>query len=130
MRPVPPRRGQGVVDGVERGEGHTRNRRPPGIKYRPNAVAGAIERRCAAVPSTASAAALSATVRRDGTAATHLEFDRTLDPELGYHYGTALETDLRAGDQLVVATETPPQVARHEGCERASLDMEAVSFTV
>ena len=77
-----------------------------------------------------TAAALSATVRRDGNAITHLEFDRTLDPELGYHYGTALETELRSGDRLVVATETPPQIARHEGYERAFLEMEAVSFTV
>ena len=77
-----------------------------------------------------TAARLSATVRRDGDALAHLEFERTLDPELGYHYGAALETDLRSGDELVVDAATPPQIARREGYERAFVEMNPVSFTV
>ncbi len=43
---------------------------------------------------------------------------RTLDPALGYHYGTALPA---SPGTVTVRVETPPQVARHEGYETAFL---------
>jgi hypothetical protein len=58
------------------------------------------------------------------------ELLRTLDPDLGYHYGAVLD-GLRSGDELAIAVDTPPQVARHEGYETAFLDgMDEVTFTV
>ena len=44
--------------------------------------------------------------------------ERTLDPRLGYHYGTTV-AGVESSDRLRLATETPPQVARHEGYETA-----------
>ncbi len=58
------------------------------------------------------AMALSATV-----AGTDHDLTRTLDPDLGYHYGTPAAVS--AGDELTIRVETPPQVARHEGYETA-----------
>jgi len=43
---------------------------------------------------------------------------RTLDPALGYHYGTTV-AGVASGDRVAVDVETPPQVARHEGYETA-----------
>jgi len=43
---------------------------------------------------------------------------RTLDPDLGYHYGTTLGGE---PGSVTVGVETPPQVARHEGYETAFL---------
>ncbi|WP_336001608.1 DUF7350 domain-containing protein [Halorientalis halophila] len=51
-----------------------------------------------------------------------LSLEPTLDPELGYHYGSAV-TEVSAGDRLGIAVETPPQLARHEGFETAFLEM-------
>ncbi|MWG34965.1 DUF7350 domain-containing protein [Halomarina oriensis] len=65
---------------------------------------------------------LRATVERGGAAVFDSILTRTLDPDLGYHYGTAVPT-LDGGDELVVETLTPPQVARHEGYETAFLSM-------
>ena len=76
------------------------------------------------------AAGWSATVRRGGDVLTEFDLQRTFDPEVGYHYGAELSTALRAGDEVVLTPVTPPQVARHEGYERAFLDLEAVSFVV
>jgi len=75
-------------------------------------------------------AAWSATVRRGGGVLTEVDLRRTFDPEVGYHYGAELSTALRAGDEVVFTPATPPQVARHEGYERAFLELESVSFTV
>jgi hypothetical protein len=74
--------------------------------------------------------AVSATVSRDGSTAFEGRLRRTLDPELGYHYGAALDGSLQDGDELTVAVTTPPQVARHEGYERAFLEMEPMTLTV
>jgi len=54
----------------------------------------------------------------------------TLDPELGYHYGATVPEQAVSGDEVVVEVPTPPQLARHEGYERAFLQMTADSFTV
>ncbi|MUV88259.1 hypothetical protein GJ631_17290 [Natronomonas sp. CBA1123] len=74
-------------------------------------------------------AAWSGTVRRGGEDTT-VDLRRTFDSEVGYHYGAELSTALRAGDEVVLSPVTPPQIARHEGYERAFLDLEAVSFVV
>lgn len=68
------------------------------------------------------AMALSATLSRGGTTVFEGALKRTLDPDLGYHYGATLN-GIQSGDTLVLSVETPPQVARHEGYEEAFLDM-------
>jgi hypothetical protein len=76
--------------------------------------------------------ALTATVRRDGGTAAETGLTRTLDPELGYHYGATL--DVQSGDELRVTPTVQPQVARHEGYETAfggvSGGMEPVTTSV
>jgi hypothetical protein len=78
------------------------------------------------------AMALTAAVRRDGETAAETELTRTLDPELGYHYGATL--DVQSGDELRVTPTVQPQVARHEGYETAfggvSGGMEPVTISV
>jgi hypothetical protein len=54
---------------------------------------------------------------------------RTVDPDLGYHYGVAVD-HLRPGARLTLTTTTPPQVARHEGYETAFVEMPPVSLTL
>ncbi|WP_158855274.1 hypothetical protein [Halorhabdus sp. CUG00001] len=54
------------------------------------------------------------------------QLTRTFDPELGYHYGTALSAD-PAGESISLLAETPPQVARHEGYETAFFDLPTAS---
>ncbi|WP_255196259.1 iron transporter [Halorarius litoreus] len=54
---------------------------------------------------------------------------RTVDSELGYHYGTVVPA-LDSGDTLVVETLTPPQVARHEGYETAFIELPALRHPV
>jgi hypothetical protein len=53
---------------------------------------------------------------------------RTLDPDLGFHYGAPVA--LESGDEVTLSVSTPPQVARHEGYERAFLEMPDVTLTV
>ena len=74
--------------------------------------------------------AVEATVTRDGETVLDGALTRGLDPELGYHYGTAIEGGLSAGDEVELRVPTPPQVARHEGYERAFIDMPPMRFTV
>ena len=71
---------------------------------------------------------LRATVERDGDDAEGRILSRTLDPELGYHYGTAV-ADAAAVTAVRVETLTPPQVARHEGYETAFLELDPVRVT-
>jgi hypothetical protein len=71
---------------------------------------------------------LRATVERDGTDGESHILARTLDPELGYHYGTPVE-DVAAATAVRVETLTPPQVARHEGYETAFHNLDAVRVT-
>jgi hypothetical protein len=73
---------------------------------------------------------LAAAVTRDGEPVFEGDLTRTIDPELNYHYGAAIEGGLEAGDEVELRPGVPPQVARHEGYERAFLEMEATSFTV
>jgi hypothetical protein len=72
--------------------------------------------------------AMEATVTREGETVFDGGLTRTLDPELDYHYGAAV--DLQAGDEVELRITTPPQIARHEGYERAFLEMEPMTFTV
>lgn len=72
---------------------------------------------------------LTATVSRDGEAATEAELTRTLDPELGYHYGASVGS-LRAGEGVGVDVAVPPQVARHDGYETAFVEMDPMTFAV
>lgn len=71
---------------------------------------------------------LRATVEHEDGATTERLLDRTLDPELGYHYGAGV-AGLAAATAVRIETLTPPQVARHEGYETAFLDLETVRVT-
>jgi hypothetical protein len=76
------------------------------------------------------AMALSGTLKRGGETVFDGELQRTLDPELNYHYGAAVES-VQSGDELTISVDTPPQTARHEGYETAFLDgMEPMTLTV
>ncbi|RLM57137.1 iron transporter [Halobellus sp. Atlit-31R] len=72
---------------------------------------------------------LDATVRRDGETVFDDALTRTLDPDLGYHYGASVP-DLRSGDDVTISTTVPPQVARHDGYETAFREMSDVSMAV
>jgi len=70
------------------------------------------------------AMALSATLSRGSETVLESSLTRTLDPDLYYHYGAALDgAAVESGDTLALTVDTPPQVARHEGYETAFLDM-------
>jgi hypothetical protein len=75
------------------------------------------------------AMALEATLTRDGGTAFEGTLERTLDPELGYHYGAAVD-GVGSGDGLELRVTTPPQVARHEGYETAFLETGAAEVTL
>ncbi|PSQ18570.1 hypothetical protein BRD00_04585 [Halobacteriales archaeon QS_8_69_26] len=72
---------------------------------------------------------LSATVSGGGTTRFDGMLNRTLDPDLDYHYG-AVVGEATAGDEIRIEVTTPPQVARHEGYETAFLDMDPMTLTV
>ncbi|PSQ18568.1 fe2+ transport protein [Halobacteriales archaeon QS_8_69_26] len=72
---------------------------------------------------------LSATVDRDGETVFDGTLSRTLDPDLGYHYGAPVGS-LSAGDEVTLSVGTPPQVGRHEGYETAFLEMPDVTVTL
>jgi hypothetical protein len=61
---------------------------------------------------------LTGTLARDGETLFEGSLDRTLDPDLGYHYGAVVD-EVAAGDELGVAVDVQPQTARHEGYETA-----------
>ncbi|WP_129116592.1 DUF7350 domain-containing protein [Halegenticoccus tardaugens] len=65
---------------------------------------------------------LSATVRRGGKTTFDEALTKAIDPELGYHYGAAMDS-LRPDDEVTIAVDAPPQVSRHEGYETAFLDI-------
>ncbi|QPV62054.1 fe2+ transport protein [Halosimplex litoreum] len=75
------------------------------------------------------AMALSASVARDGETGFEGPLEPTLDPELGHHYGAALPEPVQSGDEVTLRVGTPPQLARHEGYERAFLRMEPATIT-
>jgi hypothetical protein len=75
--------------------------------------------------------AVEATVTRGGSTVFDGSLERTLDPDLDYHYGAAVDGGLQSGDEVTLNVAAPPQVARHEGYERAFLEMDGgMSFTV
>jgi hypothetical protein len=55
---------------------------------------------------------------RDGDAVWTGRLRRTLDPDLGYHYGAAVPV-VESGDRLELSVGVQPQTARHEGYETA-----------
>lgn len=61
------------------------------------------------------------------------EFDRklvrALDPDLGYHYGVAVPP-LSGADRLRLTVAMPPQIGRHEGYERAFLEMPPTELSI
>jgi len=71
---------------------------------------------------------LSATVTRDGSTVFDDSLSGTIDPELGYHYGAAM--DVQSGDRLTLAVGSPPQISRHEGYETAFLEFEEMRINV
>ncbi len=73
--------------------------------------------------------ALSGTVRRDGETVFDGPLVATLDPNLDYHYGAAVD-GLQSGDELTLSVTAPPQTFRHEGYETAFLSFEDVELTV
>jgi len=77
---------------------------------------------------TIPAMGLDATVTREGDTVYDGTLERTLDPELGYHYGAGVAVE--SGDEVRLTVTTPPQVARHEGYERAFLQFEPMELTV
>jgi hypothetical protein len=72
---------------------------------------------------------LSGRLTRDGETIFEGRLERTLDPDLNYHYGAAVES-VESGDSLTLQVGTPPQVARHEGYETAFLEMPAMDLTL
>ncbi|MFC7068273.1 iron transporter [Halobaculum lipolyticum] len=63
---------------------------------------------------------LAATHSRDGGEVFAGELVRTLDPDLSYHYGAALDgASVESGDELTLTPTVWPQIARHEGYETA-----------
>lgn len=75
------------------------------------------------------AMALSGTLQRNGQTVFDGSLQPTLDSALDYHYGAAIDS-IESGDELSIAVETPPQVARHEGYETAFLDMSPMNVTL
>jgi len=61
---------------------------------------------------------LAGTLTRDGEAVFDGRLVRTLDPDLGYHYGAVVE-GVEPDDELTLTPTTQPQTARHEGYETA-----------
>lgn len=72
---------------------------------------------------------LKATIERSGETIFEEQLHAALDPELGPFYGVAVE-DIRRGDSLTIAVETPPQLARHDGYETAFIEMDPIEFVV
>lgn len=73
---------------------------------------------------------LSATVERDGERTFEGPLESTLDPEVGFHYGTTESGELRPGDELTIGIESVPQAARHDGYETAFMEMPPIEMTV
>ncbi|WP_137290167.1 DUF7350 domain-containing protein [Natronorubrum halophilum] len=75
---------------------------------------------------------MNATVERDGetvAGADETILEQTIDSEYDLHYGASLP-DVRPGDAVTIAIESPPQVARHQGYETAFLEMPPLELTV
>jgi hypothetical protein len=72
---------------------------------------------------------VSATLTRNGTKLFDGPLQSTVDPNLKYHYGTAVDS-LKSGDNLTVSIQAPPQTARHDGYETAFIDMPNIQVTL
>jgi hypothetical protein len=70
---------------------------------------------------------IQGTIERDGEQIAAGDLTRTLDHELGYHYG--LTADVQEGDDITLTMPLPAQVARHEGYETAFVDFDDVTLT-
>jgi hypothetical protein len=57
------------------------------------------------------------------------QLTETLHPDLGYHYGAAVE-EIGSGDSLTLTVDSPPGAARHEGYETAFFGMGSVTVEV
>jgi len=66
---------------------------------------------------------LSATVESGGETVFDDFLQASLDPELDFHYGAAVDS-LSSGDAVTLSFGAPPGVARHEGYETAFLEFE------
>jgi hypothetical protein len=73
---------------------------------------------------------LEAVVEGNGDTTYEGPLVRTFDPDLGYHYGVAIDGTVESGDTVTLEPTVPPQVARHEGYERAFLQMDPVEVEV
>jgi len=76
---------------------------------------------------TIPAMGLAASVRRNGTDVASTDLTRTLDPDLGYHYG-AIVPSIGSKDRVEVRGTLPAQVARHEGYETAFRQLGSVEY--
>jgi len=61
---------------------------------------------------------LGGTLTRNSETVFNGRLVRTLDPDLGYHYGAVIGS-VESGDELTLSVPTQPQTARHEGYETA-----------
>ena len=75
------------------------------------------------------AMSLSARITRGRETVFDGALQATLDSKLNYHYGNTVES-IESGDEIELAIDTPPQVARHEGYETAFFDMPSKTITV
>ncbi|PSQ43162.1 hypothetical protein BRD17_06885 [Halobacteriales archaeon SW_7_68_16] len=69
------------------------------------------------------------TLRRDSESVASGRLERTIDHELGYHYGIAVP-EVRDGDGFDLTFLAPPQVARHVGYESAFVTMTETSLPI
>ncbi|GEM_PF-189152 len=72
---------------------------------------------------------MTATVERDGEVLEESALEQTIDGTYDLHYGASVP-ELEAGDTVTIETETPPQVARHQGYETAFLEMPLLELQV
>jgi hypothetical protein len=70
---------------------------------------------------------LSLAVTRGGETVLDRRLERTLDHEVGYHYGTG-GVRLSGEDKFTVSVDVPPQVARHDGYETAFVQIDSFSL--
>ncbi|KTG08491.1 iron transporter [Haloprofundus marisrubri] len=68
---------------------------------------------------------LRATLTSDGDTSLDGPLTRSIEPTIGYHYGTGVEGAVETGD-LRLTVEVPPQVSRHDGYETAFFDVDTV----
>ncbi|OLZ41124.1 hypothetical protein A6E15_09040 [Natrinema saccharevitans] len=74
-------------------------------------------------------ASLRVVLERDARRVLDDRLEPTIDGEYGFHYGRSV-ADVRPGDSVRIAIESPPQTARHQGYETAFFGMEPVELVV